>query len=65
MPGDAIIADESGVIAISPEDAEVVARRAIAMQEGEIVLLERLRKGESLPDISGATRMVEEKRKGA
>jgi hypothetical protein len=35
------------------------------MQEGEIVLLERLRKGESLPDISGATRMVEEKRKGA
>lgn len=65
MPGDAIIADESGVIALSPEDAEVVARRAIAMQEGEIVLLERLRKGESLPDISGATRMVEDKRKGA
>lgn len=65
MPGDAIVADELGVIAIEPNGAEAVARKAIAMQEGEIRLLERLRNGESLPDISGATRMIEEKRASA
>jgi hypothetical protein len=32
------------------------------MQQNEIVLLERLRKGEKLPDISGATRLVEASR---
>jgi hypothetical protein len=29
------------------------------MHENEIILLERLRKGEFLPDISGATKIVE------
>jgi len=29
------------------------------MQADELVLLERLRKGERLPDITGATRLVE------
>jgi hypothetical protein len=31
------------------------------MQQNELVLLERLRKGEKLPDISGATKLVEDK----
>jgi hypothetical protein len=42
-----------------PEDAKAVAERAIGMQEAEVVLLNRLRAGEKLPDISGATTMVE------
>ncbi|MDR0578447.1 MAG: RraA family protein [Candidatus Accumulibacter sp.] len=57
-PGDAILADESGVIALKPGEAEAIARRAIEMQETELVSLERLRKGEKLADISGAARLV-------
>lgn len=60
-PGDAVLCDESGVVVLKPREAEAYARRAIEMQEREIVLLERLRKGETLPDISGATAHVESK----
>jgi regulator of RNase E activity RraA len=60
-PGDAVLCDESGVIVLKPGDAEAHARRAIGMQERELVTLERLRKGEKLPDISGATAHVEGK----
>lgn len=58
-PGDAILADESGVIILDPREAEAIAREAIADQEDEQLLLERLRKGEYLPDITGATALVE------
>ncbi|MBR8168000.1 RraA family protein [Burkholderia cenocepacia] len=58
-PGDAILADESGVVVLDPAEAERIARRALDMQAQELVLLERLRNGERLPDISGATRLVE------
>lgn len=58
-PGDAIIADESGVLVLSPGKAEWATDKALKMQENELVLLERLRKGEFLPDISGATKIVE------
>lgn len=60
-PGDAVLCDESGVVILAPSRARAVADRAIAMQEAEILLLERLRNGEKLPDISGATAMVEAK----
>lgn len=60
-PGDAVLCDESGVVVLKPRDAEAYARRAIEMQEREIVLLGRLRNGEKLPDISGATAHVESK----
>lgn len=61
-PGDAILCDESGVIVLNPRDAKGVAEKAIDMQRDELLLLERLRKGEKLPDISGARAMVEAKR---
>jgi regulator of RNase E activity RraA len=61
-PGDAIIADESGIVVLAPDRAKWVADKAIGMQENEIGLLERLRGGEKLPDISGATRLVEASR---
>ncbi|GGE21324.1 4-hydroxy-4-methyl-2-oxoglutarate aldolase [Aureimonas endophytica] len=57
-PGDAVLCDESGVVALRPGEARAVAERAIRMQEDEIVLLERLRAGEKLPDISGANALV-------
>lgn len=58
-PGDAIIADESGIVVLAPDLAEWAVDKALGMQESEIVLLDRLRNGEKLPDISGATRLVE------
>ena len=61
-PGDAILCDESGVVALRPGEARAVAERAIQMQEDEIVLLERLRAGEKLPDISGANALVNAKK---
>ena len=62
-PGDAVLCDESGVIVLRPDEARAAAEKAIGMQENEIVLLERLRKGEKLPDISGANKLVAEKLK--
>ncbi len=59
VPGSAIVADESGVIAIPAEDAEAVARKALDMQEQELHLLARLRNGEALPDITKVTAMIE------
>lgn len=58
-PGDAIVADESGVLVLDPSQAEWVADKAIGMQQNELILLDRLYKGEKLPDISGASKIVE------
>ncbi|MSO91697.1 MAG: RraA family protein [Acetobacteraceae bacterium] len=57
-PGDAILADENGVLVLGPHQIETAARTAIAMQEAEKELLARLDAGEKLPDISGATARV-------
>jgi len=56
--GDAVLADESGVLFLKPWQIEEVADRALAMQRSEVELLARLEKGEKLPEISGATKMV-------
>ncbi|KPL53519.1 RraA family protein [Prosthecomicrobium hirschii] len=62
-PGDAVLCDESGVIVLDPTRARAVAEKALQMQAAELVLLERLRNGERLPDISGARAMVDAKRR--
>jgi regulator of RNase E activity RraA len=59
-PGDVIIADECGVVVLDPADAEAAADRAIAMQDGEVKTRARLDAGEKLPDISGATKVMED-----
>lgn len=59
-PGDVIVADECGVIVMDPADAEAAADRAIGMQEAEAKSRARLDAGERLPDISGATKVIEE-----
>ena len=59
-PGDIIIADECGVVVMDPADAEAAADRAIAMQDAEAKTKARLDAGEKLPDISGATKVLEE-----
>lgn len=59
-PGDVIIADEVGVVVLDPVDAEAAADRAIALQDAEPKTRARLDAGEKLPDITGATKMLEE-----
>ncbi|MCQ4161628.1 RraA family protein [Roseomonas sp. GC11] len=58
-PGDAILADESGVIVLKPAEAGAMARRALAMQAAELELLARLRAGEALAAITGASAKIE------
>jgi 4-hydroxy-4-methyl-2-oxoglutarate aldolase len=57
-PGDAIVADECGVLVLKPADIESAANRAIAMQEEEKTTLKRLDAGEKMPDISGVTALI-------
>ena len=59
-PGDVVLADDSGVLVLPLEDADVVADQALAMQERGRVNEGRVSGGEKLGLISGATRMVEE-----
>lgn len=59
MPGDGILCDENGVVVLKPEQIEPICQRAIAMQDNEASVIARLKNGERLCDISGATAMVE------
>ncbi|MBD9596934.1 RraA family protein [Ensifer sp. ENS05] len=60
-PGDAVLADECGILVLPPGEVRSIAQEALARQEREVGLIERLRSGEKLPDISGATKQVEAK----
>ena len=51
-PGDMILADENGVVALDKKQAANHAARARKMQEDEVGILERLRAGETLADIT-------------
>jgi regulator of RNase E activity RraA len=59
-PGDVIIADECGIVVLDRAEAEAAAERAISMQEAETKSRARLDSGEKLPDISGATKVLQE-----
>jgi regulator of RNase E activity RraA len=58
MPGDAILADESGVLVLPPDEAEAVADAAIARQERGEQNQHKVRAGAKLGDLSGATAKV-------
>lgn len=57
-PGDLVLADESGVIVLPPDEAEAAAHRAIGLQDREKQVLARLAAGERLADISGASDLI-------
>jgi regulator of RNase E activity RraA len=57
-PGDAIVADESGVLVLPPDEADAVADAALARQEREKDLWAKLRAGAKIGDISGATAKI-------
>jgi 4-hydroxy-4-methyl-2-oxoglutarate aldolase len=58
--GDAILADESGVLVLPALEAHAVAEAAIARQERGERNQDRVRGGEKLGDLSGATKMVQD-----
>jgi regulator of RNase E activity RraA len=58
-PGDAILADESGVLVLDPGEVDEVIEEALARQAREPELLRRIESGEKLGAISGASAKVE------
>jgi 4-hydroxy-4-methyl-2-oxoglutarate aldolase len=59
MPGDAIFADENGVLVLPPGQIEAAAMRAIGLQNDEKATLARLDAGEAYPDIIGSTAIIQ------
>ncbi|MEJ0019414.1 MAG: RraA family protein [Acetobacteraceae bacterium] len=59
-PGDAVLADENGVLVMPPSDIQAAAERAIGMQQAEKLSLERVARGERLPDINGTNARIAE-----
>ncbi|WPB56122.1 RraA family protein [Xylophilus sp. GOD-11R] len=57
-PGDAILADENGILVLPPADIEASAKRAIQMQLDEKTTLRRLDAGEKYPDIMGTSAII-------
>ena len=58
LPGYAILADESGVIALPPEDVRYLAEMALERQARQPAGFERLRKGERQADRIGLTEKI-------
>lgn len=57
--GDIVLADENGVVVLTADEVDGVIDHTLALQLQELNVLERLAAGECLPDISGATALVE------
>lgn len=51
-PDDIVLADESGVVVLEPAEAQALAERAQAIQDKELLILERLKAGETLAEIT-------------
>jgi regulator of RNase E activity RraA len=60
QPGDAILADENGVLVLSPEMIAEAAPRAIAMQKAEGPRLAEVAKGARLPELNGTNARLRE-----
>lgn len=57
--GDLILADESGVCVLAPEDAPQLAETALAMQATEPGIIARIAAGERIDEINGAQALIE------
>jgi 4-hydroxy-4-methyl-2-oxoglutarate aldolase len=57
-PGDAILADENGILVMPASDIEYSARRALQMMKDEKLTLARIDRGEKYPDIMGSTQVI-------
>jgi 4-hydroxy-4-methyl-2-oxoglutarate aldolase len=59
-PGDAVLADENGVLVLKPSQIRAAAERAIGMQRDEKIRYPRVTAGEKLPDINGTNARIRE-----
>lgn len=57
-PGDAILADENGILVLPASDIRASAERALQMMRDEKKTLARIDAGESYPDILGSTKII-------
>ena len=57
-PGDAILADENGVLVLPRGLIQYAAQKAIGMQQAEKATLQRLDQGQKYPDIIGSGQVV-------
>ena len=57
-PGDAILADENGILVLPAGDIEASAKRALKMMSDEKLTLQRLDAGEKYPDIMGTSALI-------
>ena len=64
LPGYAVLADESGVLFVAPEDLDAVIERAEMLTERGAVNEPRITAGEHLGQLSGATAKVEARADG-
>ena len=58
-PGDAVLADDSGVLVLPPEDIESVVREGLERQAREVQVLARMAAGERLTEIAGMPRFAD------
>lgn len=58
LPGNVVLADETGVLVLPVDEADAAADEALARQERAVGRQERVRAGEALGEVSGASRMV-------
>ncbi len=65
QPGDAILADENGILVLPAADIEASATRALQMMRDEKKTLARIDAGEKYPDIMGSTQVIENAIKAA
>jgi len=59
-PGDAILADESGVLVMAPGEVSALAAQAIEIQQKEEELLAQIAEGACLPDLTGSSKLIEQ-----
>lgn len=57
-PGDAILADENGILVLPAHDIRESATRALQMMKDEKTTLARIDAGEKYPDIMGSTQVI-------
>jgi regulator of RNase E activity RraA len=57
-PGDAVLADENGILVLPASDIRESATRAIQMMKDEKRTLARIDAGEKYPDILGSTQVI-------
>ena len=58
-PGDAVLADDSGILIIPYEHIEKVISEALMFQDREVTVLDRISKGEKLSDIANLPKFTD------